>query len=196
MFLYTDGLIERRGESLDRGLERLRQAAGMDGSDVESACDAIIRRMIGVPPAADDTALLAIRRLSLGGRPLHLRLPAAADRLAPARRVLRRWLRQNGVGEPHDAEITLACGEACANAVQHAYGSAEGWIDLTVSLEGTDVAVTVRDDGQWREPDIGDVGESGRGLRLMRVMMDRVDLVRGNDGTEVRMRKSALSGHV
>ena len=38
------------------------------------------------------------------------------------RQLLRRWLRAHGAGEDEIYDITVACQEACANAVEHAYG--------------------------------------------------------------------------
>ena len=60
MVLYTDGLVERRGESLDVGLERLRAAAGdLSRLPVEGFCDELLARM--ADRHLDDIALLAVR---------------------------------------------------------------------------------------------------------------------------------------
>ncbi|WP_309225410.1 SpoIIE family protein phosphatase [Quadrisphaera sp. INWT6] len=63
VLLYTDGLVERRGQSLEEGLERLRsvleQLAALDlGAD--ALCDAVLSRMLP-GPAEDDVALVAVR---------------------------------------------------------------------------------------------------------------------------------------
>ena len=57
--LYTDGLVERRGQDLDVGLERLRQIVSPMGP--ESACNRVMATMVGYQPATDDIALVAIR---------------------------------------------------------------------------------------------------------------------------------------
>lgn len=58
--LYTDGLVERRGESLDDGLDRLRAAAaGLGGIAVSELCDLLLARLVG--HRDDDVALLALR---------------------------------------------------------------------------------------------------------------------------------------
>ena len=60
LVLYTDGLIERRGENLDRGLARLRQhAAGLAMEPLESFCDELLSGL--APTSADDVALIAVR---------------------------------------------------------------------------------------------------------------------------------------
>jgi serine phosphatase RsbU (regulator of sigma subunit) len=61
LILYTDGLIERRGESIDVGLERLR-VASLDGPDDPPAmADHLLRSLLPEAAGDDDIALLAIR---------------------------------------------------------------------------------------------------------------------------------------
>ncbi|WP_083259922.1 SpoIIE family protein phosphatase [Cellulosimicrobium cellulans] len=58
--LYTDGLVERRGESLHVGLERLRTTAErLAGLPLEDLCDRLIADLAA--GAEDDVALLAAR---------------------------------------------------------------------------------------------------------------------------------------
>ena len=57
---YTDGLIERRGEAIDHGLDRLCQAVTAQPPD--AACAAVMAAMVGGKPACDDIALLMFRR--------------------------------------------------------------------------------------------------------------------------------------
>ncbi|MEN3607936.1 GAF domain-containing SpoIIE family protein phosphatase [Plantactinospora sp. ZYX-F-223] len=56
---YTDGLVERRGELIDIGLERLR--AAVRPGPAEAAC-ATVMAALGVEQPVDDVALLALRR--------------------------------------------------------------------------------------------------------------------------------------
>ncbi|SDL08690.1 PAS domain S-box-containing protein [Nonomuraea maritima] len=60
--LYTDGLIERRDDDLDAGMERLREAlASRVGLPLEILCTSVINAMVGGRAAEDDVALLVIR---------------------------------------------------------------------------------------------------------------------------------------
>ncbi|MDP2622590.1 MAG: SpoIIE family protein phosphatase [Actinomycetota bacterium] len=61
LFLYTDGLVERRGETIDRGIDRLVRAVVNAPEDLAVACDHILETM--APPGGfeDDVALLAVR---------------------------------------------------------------------------------------------------------------------------------------
>jgi serine phosphatase RsbU (regulator of sigma subunit) len=60
LLLFTDGLFERRGETLDVGLERLRRVA----SDGDVPLDALLTQVLDGLAAgrgSDDTAILALR---------------------------------------------------------------------------------------------------------------------------------------
>ena len=58
---YTDGLVERRGQSIDDGLEQLR--AAFFAGDPEDVCAAVMSDLIGTSAVQDDTALLVFRRV-------------------------------------------------------------------------------------------------------------------------------------
>ncbi|HEY8302446.1 MAG TPA: SpoIIE family protein phosphatase [Jatrophihabitans sp.] len=60
MVLYTDGLIERRGESIDVGLGRLRAAVANDPP--ENVCRDVMLRLVGSTATVDDVAVLAAGR--------------------------------------------------------------------------------------------------------------------------------------
>jgi serine phosphatase RsbU (regulator of sigma subunit) len=60
LIAYTDGLVERRGENLDVGLERLRQAASADDTPLDDLLSRIVERL--TPDGSDDdTAVLGMR---------------------------------------------------------------------------------------------------------------------------------------
>jgi serine phosphatase RsbU (regulator of sigma subunit) len=62
LLMYTDGAIERRGERLDVGMQRLRDVSlGVDGP-LEEFLDRIVSGVLA-DGAADDTALLGVRWL-------------------------------------------------------------------------------------------------------------------------------------
>jgi sigma-B regulation protein RsbU (phosphoserine phosphatase) len=58
---YTDGLVERRWQSIDDGLEQLR--AAFFAGDPEDVCAAVMSDLIGTSAVQDDTALLVFRRV-------------------------------------------------------------------------------------------------------------------------------------
>jgi serine phosphatase RsbU (regulator of sigma subunit) len=61
VFLYTDGLIERRGVSLDVGLARL--CAAFRPGPADMVCGRVMYELLGGDPAADDIAVLMLSRL-------------------------------------------------------------------------------------------------------------------------------------
>jgi anti-sigma regulatory factor (Ser/Thr protein kinase)/putative methionine-R-sulfoxide reductase with GAF domain len=185
--LYTDGLVELRGLPLPECFSRLTRAAEAAGAKVgaDGLCDALLEAMVPERTAEDDVAIVALRRLPVP-RELRLRLAAEPDVLARMRRTLRRWLHANGATPEETQAITLACGEACANAIEHAYPPGPASFELTVTAADGAIALVVRDHGDWRSPR----GEHrGRGLELMRKIMDDLEVERMDDGTEIRMRK-------
>ena len=60
LLMVTDGLFERRGESIDVGLERLRASASAVSGDFDSRVDQILEELTG-GEARDDAAILAVR---------------------------------------------------------------------------------------------------------------------------------------
>jgi len=184
VLLFTDGLVERRGGSITDGLARLAAEAARGADDLDALCDRLLEALVG-GHAEDDVALVAMRSVPLAGE-LHLRLAAEPHVLAPLRRTLRRWFRETEATPDETNEILVACGEACTNAIQHAYGAGEGVVEVELSCADGTVQVVVRDHGRWRPP--GRPG-GGRGLPLMRGFMDAVDVDTGSGGTVIRLRR-------
>lgn len=60
LLVFTDGLVERRGEPLPEGLERLRVA--LSASPPSTVCSDVLFAMLGGQGPPDDVALLALRR--------------------------------------------------------------------------------------------------------------------------------------
>jgi serine phosphatase RsbU (regulator of sigma subunit)/anti-sigma regulatory factor (Ser/Thr protein kinase) len=187
IFLYTDGLIERAGVSLDEGLEWLRSfAAGLSG-DLDDLCTTLLRTSFHEASQADDVALLAVRLESVELERMEVSLAAEPESLIRMRRVLGRWLRVVGADDATTYELLVACGEACANAVAHAYpaGEASPYVLKARRRDGA-VELEVRDFGRWRAPR---VTSKGRGLRLISRLVDELDIDRSASGTAVRMRR-------
>ena len=67
LLLFTDGLVERRDEDLDVGLQRLSTvAASRSGAPLDALVDGLLADLVDVGATADDIALVAVRR---DGRP-------------------------------------------------------------------------------------------------------------------------------
>lgn len=75
---YTDGLIERRGHTLDDGFARLRKALAAR-HDAEGACATVMAELVGDDAARDDIGMLIFRRIDPAddARPAPAATPAA-----------------------------------------------------------------------------------------------------------------------
>ena len=59
--LYTDGLVERPGEGLDDGLQRMVDAA-VSLPGLAPLRDGLVKRLVGLGDIRDDVALLLAER--------------------------------------------------------------------------------------------------------------------------------------
>jgi len=184
LLLYTDGLIERRDESLSAGLERLRREFHRVGRapSPDAGLASLIDGLLDGSVANDDIAVLLVE-LEAPSTILHLRVAAEPTALADVRRSLARWLSDLKVEGRLRDDVLTAAGEAIANSVEHAYGPKGGWIDVMFSLERETLTIVVRDGGHWRNRSSG----RGKGTTLMRALMDSVQYEKSDRGTTVTM---------
>ncbi|MGP9019563.1 ATP-binding SpoIIE family protein phosphatase [Streptomyces sp. BR1] len=169
--LYTDGLVERRGEDIDEGVAALERALSGAVGTPQVVCDRLIRSLGVTAEHDDDVAVLVLQHPARTGPNAELFHNAALDLLggveaAPRARafasgVLASWrfpveLRDLGV---------LAASELVANSLQH------GTPPMRLRLRRTDrrliIEVTDGDDHlpRRRRADPGD--ESGRGISIV-----------------------------
>ena len=186
LVLYTDGLVERRTEHLDLGLDRLAIAAADGPLEAEALCDRLLRAALPTGATNDDVALLTLCHVPLGSR-LCLDLPSEPIALRSMRALVRRWLGQADASDTDVHAIVMACSEACTNAIEHAGAAPDETISFEAVLRDGEVDVTVRDRGQWRET--RPPSDQGRGLELIDALMDDVQLETTPDGTMVRLRR-------
>jgi serine phosphatase RsbU (regulator of sigma subunit)/anti-sigma regulatory factor (Ser/Thr protein kinase) len=185
LLLYTDGLIERRGRSLDEGFERLRAAVATGPRDPERLAEHVLEHLIGDADRGDDVVLLVARLLPVAPRTMDVRVEGGESSLRHAREALRLWLTGAEVGEMDTHDIVLAAWEAIANATEHSL-SATGF-RLQAHLAEDTVRIVVEDNGTWMTPAARP--DRGRGLQLMRSLMSSVEVEPGPHGTRVTLEK-------
>jgi anti-sigma regulatory factor (Ser/Thr protein kinase) len=183
LMLYTDGLVERRRESLDTGIAR---AVDLVAENRASALDDLAMQvMTRLAPGGgyqDDVALLLYRQPA----PLEVDLPAEASHLAPTRAALKGWLTRAGMDDDQTLKVLIATGEALANAIEHGHRVlTEGNISLRAIALADRVHVTVVDAGSWKPPVAA--AHRGRGIALMRALMQDVTIQQRATGTTVHM---------
>lgn len=203
LVLFSNGALARSGSDYAGALERLaaasREVLGRPGAGDPGAAPGLaveIAELVRSPEDwPDDVAVLVAHRRATRLQPLQLDLVAVPASLPAIRRRVSAWLVELGMGENDRVGVMAAVGEACANAAEHAYRGAEpGPMSVRAEVDPDGVlTVTVHDDGTWRPPD-RDPGDRGRGLLIMRQLVDAVSLD-DRDGTtvtlRVRLRRSA-----
>ncbi|UVT14060.1 SpoIIE family protein phosphatase [Streptomyces thermocarboxydus] len=185
LLLYTDGLVERRRLPLSTGIERAGHAV-REGRDmpVEDLAGAVMARLAPAGGYDDDVALLLYRHPA----PLDITFPAESSQLAPVRRALRGWLAQCELPPNAVQNVLVAVGEACANAIEHGHRHTPGDdVRLRAVALVDSLRVTVADSGRWKDPQPGANAHRGRGMPLMRAMMQQVTVSPGPSGTTVDM---------
>lgn len=187
LILYSDGLVERRRERFDDGLARLCAEAGnhrRSGSEGDLA-EYLLNELVDPSTAEDDVVIVTMGYADAPDRFVRS-IPASGDQLAPLRADVRSWLDRHDVGEAIRHDVLLAIGEACANAVEHAYvdASGVGSIEICLEIEGADLTAEISDHGSWRDPGAAG-GNRGRGTGIMRAITSRFDRRTSPTGTTV-----------
>jgi anti-sigma regulatory factor (Ser/Thr protein kinase) len=101
------------------------------------------------------------------------------------RRALARYLERCGFSADERYPILLAVGEAAANSVEHAYVERPGVVRVTARRAGGSLVIDVCDRGRWKPAVTRD--ERGRGLAIMRALMDRIEIRKRDAETSVRL---------
>jgi anti-sigma regulatory factor (Ser/Thr protein kinase)/putative methionine-R-sulfoxide reductase with GAF domain len=184
LMLYTDGLIERRGEPLSDGMSELLRVVSGAGS-AEEACAQAMASLVPPEGLEDDLAVVAVENVAAPDE-LRLELPATPAVLSRVRHILRRWLQTKGADEVTVTDVVLAVNEACANAIEHAYPPGPARFELSAREADGELTIAVRDRGQWREPQ--EPGQ-GHGSGIMSAAMTDVRVNQSDEGTEVLMRR-------
>jgi anti-anti-sigma factor len=195
LVLFSDGAVALSGSLSAAGLDRLaavsRSALTAPGALDDDApgelAAAIVEGLADAAERPDDVAVLVAHRRAETTQPLDLDLPAVPAALPTVRRHLGAWLGGLGMGEQDRVGVMVAVGEAAANAAEHAYRGVEPGrmqVRAAVDVDGQ-LTVTVRDQGRWRPPE-RDPGDRGRGLLIMRQLVDGV-VLQGEHGTTVTL---------
>jgi PAS domain S-box-containing protein len=163
LVLYTDGLVEHRGEDIDTGIENLRAVLAPDAACAQDLCERVAAQL-DRSVAEDDLALLMARvpsgfdhgfaRWTLLPRPESVRR---------ARALVRQTLREWDLESLEDTTMLLVS-ELVTNAVRYA----DGEIELRLAKGGVLVCEVVDADVHVpRRRHSGPEEEGGRGLAIV-----------------------------
>lgn len=201
--LAATSYVDSFGMSLILSLaRRLREAGGL--LSLVNVGDVVYRmlcisRLVDFIPVTDRSPKPPIPALDPAVRPLwRTTLRVDPDGLRGVRERVGELLARTGLTPDEDFDLTLAAGEALGNAVDHT--CAEGVL-LTLTVYPDRVVVEVTDCGEGfelaadEEPPCArgdeEAAERGRGIRLMRMLADSVEIRRkpAGGGTVVRLVK-------
>ncbi len=169
--LYTDGLVERRGEDLGVGIEALATRVAALTGPVDGVPEELVAAML--PDGPDDDVAILVARVDppSGDESLSRRLEPNESAVADARHLVTSYLTDRGLPPVLLGDAALATSELVTNAVLHGHAP----IDLRLRIEGADVLIEVRDRATYQprklRPDEDD--EHGRGLQIVAALSTR-----------------------
>lgn len=91
--------------------------------------------------------------------------------------------------------VKMALIEACINAFEYS-NSVEGQVYIKFIMNSEDLVVVIRDFGEGFDPERSGAGTKkyrGHGLKIMKGLMDKVEIVSGAGGTTITMSKTRAS---
>lgn len=194
LMLFTDGLVERKHESIDDGIARAADVLAKTMTwPLDTVADEVLRAQEPEGGYDDDVAMVIYRHHQT---PLRIESDATADQLVRIRHRLADWLRAAHITDELAADIVLVVNEACTNCVEHAYrGFVAGTMVVEASLGDGEVHTRITDYGSWKTPSANPVN-GGRGLPLIRALSHATHLDTAATGTtaDITFRLRAESG--
>jgi anti-sigma regulatory factor (Ser/Thr protein kinase) len=190
LVLYTDGLVERRDQDIDTGLELLREAVAHAGQSPEESCDAVLDALLP-ERQGDDIALLVARTRGLGsGQVAEWEVESDPSAVAGVRAEVTAQLARWGLEE--QAFVTeLILSELTTNAIRHAAGP------IRVRLLRDRALICEVADHSSTSPHLRHAAatdEGGRGLFLVAQFADRWGTRYTKDGKVIWTEQSLTSG--
>jgi anti-sigma regulatory factor (Ser/Thr protein kinase) len=101
---------------------------------------------------------------------------------------LRKWLTQAKLNPEQAMDVLVAAGEAVTNAIEHGHRDRpEGTISLSATALVDQVRLIIADTGEWKPPDLVADSTRGRGILMMRTLMQDVTINPETAGTTVHL---------
>ncbi|MDQ2812602.1 MAG: SpoIIE family protein phosphatase [Actinomycetota bacterium] len=183
VLLYSDGLIERPGQTIAEGMAELAEVAadaaanrtlsvGAAATAAERVCQLTVE-LLTRTGYSDDVTTLAAERIADPVPSLRLDLPSERASLTVARKAFSGWLSQLGASAEDAEALHLAMVEVVTNAIEHAYQPGEpGPVELIAALSDDGIVeCRITDHGRWRPPDPSDA-DRGHGLMVAGHVVD------------------------
>lgn len=125
-----------------------------------------------------------------------LRLPRDPVTVPVTRHTVDCALDAIGVTEDCRDDVTLALTEVCTNVVRHAHESDDYTVTVTATANRCTIDVCDTGTGLPPKPEsrVAATSEGGRGLGIVRAVMDAVQVVGGPGGVAIHMAKRLIFG--
>lgn len=127
-----------------------------------------------------------------------IRVPSNQDFLTDVDAFLEGTLRGFGTAESVIADIAISVSELVNNAMLHGNKSADDkWVTVTISRKDNKVSISVKDEGGGFNPEkvanpLAEenlLKEVGRGIFIVRSLMDKVEIASVDGGTIITITK-------
>ena len=193
LILYSDGLIERRGQSLSVGLDRLAEAASqLSQGTPEEICAGLFERL-GGDAGRDDDAVVLVMKPGMDPSEYHEVFPARPEELRNLRSSLRSWSKARGLSQSVSDDLLISVGEAASNSIRHAYrGTVGGDVTVRITFVGARLNVSIADAGKWHNP-YDEEAFPGLGTEIIDSVTQDLQVTRSGKGTIVTFRIPTVS---
>jgi PAS domain S-box-containing protein len=168
---YTDGLVERRGDDIDLGINALIRALTQHvRSDLDGVPERLVQALL--PDGPDDDVAILIARVSADPLAAAVSYTGAEEPvIASAREHVVHHLRSWGVPPEPIEDMVLMTSELFTNAVRHG----ETPVELRIALEDDEIVLEIHDHGVDNPAPVtaADQDEHGRGLFIVSTLATR-----------------------
>jgi PAS domain S-box-containing protein len=199
LVLYTDGLVEAQRDII-AGLKALADNASQARELAAPAlARALVERSLEGAARRDDSLAMVIRHSSkfttFANTGFGVRCDADAREVANVRHDFSAWLASSGIPESEVDDLVLALTELTSNAVK----VANRYFEVRAVVMGTGLVIEVEDDGpgfafdELRPAPAGLAAESGRGLMMVRALVDEISVRSTGSGCVVRVRTEVMN---
>lgn len=188
LIMYSDGLIEQRGQSLAVGLELLEQSAStLADLTPDQICNELFQRLADSSERDDDVVVMVMRPGMDDGE-YHQVFPARPEELRNLRSSLRAWCETRKLPQVVGDDLLISVGEAASNSIRHAYRDTIGGdVTVRITLVNDHLNVAVSDTGKWRDPH-DEEAFPGLGTDIIDALSHDLNVSRSGTGTLVTFR--------